>query len=96
MENLQERLSQCQKDIKVLREQETELREQIEKQKTPKFGNIVEVKSTKERRVVLYDEGEKLLWAFSKDGQIVGNAVDSVYCQTGKNIFTDNLLNLDD
>ena len=95
MKNLQERLNQCRNDIAVLQEQEKELKQQIEKKEKPKFGDVVKLRGWGAKRIVLYNEIGELV-AFSKRGFQVGGLMPHQYLTTGRNIFTNNLLDLDD
>lgn len=93
IENLHEKLKQCQKDIAILQKQEKELRQQIEQQDKPKFGDIIELRHEDVRRVWLFDERGKEK-AFDRDGDDIGGPDFDMYRKTGQNIFTDNLLDL--
>jgi len=97
--NKQERIKQCKNDIAKLQESLKEL-----KTETPiRHGDVVDCVCG--RRIILCNSTGALV-AYSRDGCIVGSGDlvnkndlifhDSWYKCTGKNIFTDNLLGLDD
>ena len=97
--NLQERLKQNEKDVEVLQAQGDRLKEQIKNEEF-KVGDIVEFefhhKSRRSRRVILFDGARGQLAAFDADGVAVGwGNLAGDYVKTGKNVFTDNMLSLE-
>jgi hypothetical protein len=95
--NLQERLEQCRKDKAAIENEEQELLEQIEKEKVFKPGDIVKFKRgfQQRRRIILFSEKKGCLAAFNKRGEAIGwSNLSQDYIKTGKNIFTNNLLDL--
>lgn len=93
MKEIAAKLKQNQRDIERLQEERRRL-EQEKRMKTElKLGDIVERHGA--RRVILYDKTAGSLAAFNQRGQMVGwLSINEDYARTGKNIFTDNLLDL--
>ena len=92
-EQLQERLTQCDKDIAALKVEKEKLEEEIGKKIKPKFGDIVEFHNFflgSKKRVWLYNE-KGILCAFNYNGTMVGTSPEH-YKSTGISIF--NTINL--
>jgi len=64
------------------------------KPKEPVFGDIVTVSGYATRRIILYDKSGKLV-GIGRNGNKMGGIIPHQYLPTGQNIFTDNILNLD-
>ncbi len=97
--NLQERLAECRKIKTDVEKEEQELLEQIEKERKIEFGDIIEFRDPLFGfRIALFEPKTQQLVAYNKNGIIVGGQytkIDVNYKKTGKNIFKDNLFNLD-
>jgi len=96
MSQVDEKIAQCEKDIESLEKNLRKLKEERKKNKEPKFGDIVEYHSLSGniwRRTWLYSSDGRLK-AFGKDGREIAGQYAG-YKSISKNIFNDNLLNLD-
>ena len=89
--DLNERLIQVRKDKAAVEAEEKKILEEINKPKKLKFGDVVE--GNFGVRVMLYDSSGELV-AFDRDGHEVGGNSPHFY-KTLKNMFKDNLLDLD-
>ena len=92
-EQLQERITQCYKDIATLQAEAVKLEQEVKEKAEPKFGDIINYYGLLgiRRRVWLYDEKGKLR-AFNKYKKSVGT-YPSTYKPTGESIF--DILDLD-
>ena len=92
-EQLQERLTQCKKDIATIEIEKIKLEKEIKKATLPKFGDVVKFSGwLSSKRIILYDEDGNLK-AFARDGVSVGSYLED-YIPTGKNIFDEFKLDI--